>query len=183
MRLEEIVLDALRARGGLAARLLSDGEREEVRRVESEHSMRPTPWGKAVNRGLLECLEKRFVVAVLTSPGFEWPPGPYALIVVGDRTVGTVGREGVRLDPRLLAGSRGEHLIVLLPLKIPELDGVLQNPTVASPSPPTHSYLLRLMGASCPDCGTLLVGCDGVGIKRSKSLKEYEGSYLATHAI
>lgn len=169
MRLADIVLDALRARGALAARLLSSEEIERARRIENEYSEKPTPWGRTVNQGLLECLKRRFVVAVLTSPNFKWPTGPYALIMVGGRIAGTIDGGGIKLDPRSLAGAKGEHSIVVLPLEIVELNEVLENPIAASPSSPTHVYLLQLMGASCSDCGTLLVGCDGVKRELAKA--------------
>ena len=161
MRLEDLVLGALRPRGALAARLLSGGEVEEVRRLEREHSERVTPWGRVINRGALECLGRRFVVAVATDAGFKWPSGPYAVVIVGGRVVGAVDEGGVRIDRALLAGSRGGHEVVVLPLRIPELEEVLENPCAASPSPPAHSYLLRLLSLDCAGCGTLLVGFDG----------------------
>jgi len=49
---------------------------------------------------------------------------------------------------------------VVLPLRLPELDGLVREPVAASPSPPAHRYLAELLGCG-DDCGTLLVAFDG----------------------
>jgi len=156
---ERVALEVLAPRGVLRVRRLSEGEVEEVRRLEGSCAL--TPWGRAVNRGVEECLRRRVVLAALTGPRFLWPPGPYALIEVGGRVVGVVDESGVRLDRGALRGARGEHRVVFLPLRIPELEGVLEGCVAASPSRPAHEYLLRLLGG-CEGCGTLLIGCDGL---------------------
>jgi len=141
--------------------LLGAEERERVR--ELEESCAHTPWGRFVNLGVVECLSRRHVLAALTSPSFKWPPGPYALIKVGEAVVGVIDEKGVRVDARALARARGEHTLVILPLRLPELDGLVREPVAASPSPPTHRYLVELLGGE-EGCGTLLVAFDGLRI-------------------
>jgi hypothetical protein len=156
----EEVLKALAGRGVLGGRLLKVEEVERVRELEEAYSARSTPWGRPVNLGVFECLKRRHVLAAATSPSFRWPPGPYALIKVGESVVGAIDERGVRVDARALARARGEHVLVVLPLRLPELDGLVREPVAASPSPPTHRYLAELLG--CGDgCGTLLVAFDG----------------------
>jgi len=158
MSIEEKVLKALAPRGVLKGRLLSAGGIARVRELEETRSR--TPWGRSVNLGVAECLKRRYVLAALTSPSFKWPPGPYALIKVGDSVVGVVDEKGVRVDARALARAKGEHVLVILPLQLPELNRLVREPVAASPSPQTHMYLAELLGGG-EGCGTLLVAFDG----------------------
>jgi len=158
VKLEELVLSALKARGVEKARLLAPEERARVRELEELYSRRATPLGKPVNLGVIECLQRRYVVAALTSPTFEWPSGPYAVIKVGDVEVGSLNERGISINVRSFRKARGEHLIVYLPLRIPELEALLKDAVAASPSPPTHSYLAKLLGGKGGQQGTLLVG-------------------------
>lgn len=161
MSLEEIVLSALADRGVLGGRFLRAEEKERVRELEEAYSRTRTPLGHPTNLGVVECLKRRYVLAALTAPHFKWPPGPYALVKVGEAVIGFIDESGFRLDSRALARVKGEHKLVILPLQFPELENLVAEPVGASPSPYTHKYLVELLGCK-GDCGTLLVAFNGV---------------------
>lgn len=148
---------------------MSQREVEEVRNLERESSVRVTPWGRPLNLGVEECLRRRFVLAALTSPSFKWPPGPYAVLKIGDRVVGVVDERGIAIDRYAIAGAKGDRMIVFLPLRIPELEGISEDCVAASPSLPTHEYLLRVLGG-CRGCGTLLIGLNDLKVMHSEGL-------------
>ena len=172
MTLEDVVLAVLVKRGVLRVRKLSQQEIDEVARIEQKYSASRSHWGRPLNVGVLECLSKRHVFAALTRPDFQWPAGPYAVLKVGERKVGVIDERGVLIDRASLAEARGEHTVLLLPLKLPELDEITESCVAASPSPPTHAFLLSLFNSSCGGCGTLLVGFDDLRADREpKSFK------------
>jgi hypothetical protein len=161
MSVEAIVLSALAGRRVLWGRLLRAEEVERVRELEETYSRTLTPWGKPVNLGAMECLKRRYVLAALTLPDFKWPPGPYALIKVGGTVVGIIDENGLSLNRKAFAGAKGDHELVILPLRLPELEELVDEPVGASPSPPTHRYLAELLGCR-NDCGSLLVAFNRV---------------------
>ncbi len=167
MKLEEILLNALSLRGVLKVRELSCEERSRVRELEANYSRCGGPFGKPVNIGVEECLKRGNVFAALTSPDFKWPPGPYAVLKVGEREIGFITERGLEVRRDALRGSRGEHVVTVLPLRLPELDSIADNCVVASPSPPVHSYLLRLLGGTGLN-GTLLIGFDRLRTRGSE---------------
>lgn len=161
--LAAVVFESLRWRGVLRVQLLSSEERARVSAIEEKFSAGRGPLGRAVNLGVVECMKRAYVLAALSSPSFKWPPGPYALLKVGDRVVGVIDERGLRVDrPALASSERGEHAAVLLPLRLEELEEVAESPVAASPLPPTHLYLLELLRGGCEGCGTLLVGLNGL---------------------
>lgn len=159
MKLEEILLNVLSRRGVLKVKELSCEERSRVRELEANYSRYRGPFGRPVNVGVEECLKRENVFAALTSPDFEWPPGPYAVLKVGEREVGFITERGLEISRDALRGSGGEHVVTVLPLRLPELDSIADNCVVASPSPPVHGYLLQLLGGTGLN-GTLLIGFD-----------------------
>lgn len=172
MTLEDVILAALVERGVLRVRKLNQREIDEVAKIERNFSAGKFQWGKPVNVGVFECLSKKHVFAALTRPDFQWPAGPYALLKVGEREVGVIDERGVLVNRHALAEARGEHVVLLLPLKLPELDEIVKSCVAASPSPRAHTYLLSLFGSSCGSCGTLLVGFDDLKVSKRKNLKE-----------
>ncbi|MCS7104087.1 MAG: hypothetical protein NZ954_00790 [Thermofilaceae archaeon] len=162
MNVADVILNVLSRRGVIEALLLDQKQLGKVRNLEEDYSRRLTPWGYPVNLGVFECLKRRYVSAVLTTSGFKWPSGPYALLKIGDYVVGTIDENGVRIRRVSLLKPGEKHMVVFLPLNIPELEDVTVDPVVASPSPPTHSYLIWLFSLKCSECGTLLVGFNGV---------------------
>lgn len=161
MSIERVVLSALAGRGILGGRLLRAEEKKRVRELEETYSRTLTPWGKPVNLGVAECLKRCYVLAVLTSPEFKWPSGPYGLIKVGETVVGFIDESGLHLSAKKLAGVKGERELAILPLRLPELEELVDEPVGASPSPLTHRYLAELLGCKS-DCGTLLVAFNRV---------------------
>ncbi|RLE96282.1 MAG: hypothetical protein DRJ57_05750 [Thermoprotei archaeon] len=157
MSIEELVLRTLAKRGVAKARVLSEDERKKVKELEEDYSSRPTQWGYPVNVGVLECLNRRHVVAVLTYPFFKWPPGPYALLKLDDATVGVIDESGLHLDRSTLKRAGGKHYVIYPPLRLPELDELMTDCVVGSPSPPTHRYLAHLLGGGS-EYGSLLLG-------------------------
>lgn len=159
MKLEEILLSVLSRRRVLRVKELNCEERNRVKELEANYSRCRGLFGRPVNIGVEECLKRENVFAALTSPDFEWPPGPYAVLKVGEREVGFITERGLEISRDALRGSRGEHVVTVLPLRLPELDSVADNCVVASPSPPVHGYLLQLLGGTGLS-GTLLIGFD-----------------------
>lgn len=162
MALEDVILAVLASRGVAQVRELRQREVEEIRAIEERYSSSTSHWGRPINTGVLECLRRRHVLAALTKPDFKWPPGPYALLKVGNEIVGEIDERGVRINREALRRARGERAILLLPLRLPELEEIAESCVAASPSPPTHTFLLTLFGSSCGGCGTLLVGFDNL---------------------
>jgi len=161
MSIERVVLSALAGRGVVGGCLLLTEERQRIKELEEAYSRTSTPWGKPVNLGVMECLKRRYVLAALTSPHFKWPRGPYALVKVGETVVGFIDECGFSLNAKALAGAKGDHELVILPLRLPELEDLVDEPVAASPSPPTHRYLADLLGCKS-GCGSLLVAFNGV---------------------
>ena len=164
--LEAALRELSELRGVAKVRLLTEGERAEVLRLEEEHSRRPLKGlGAPRNVGVAECLRRKHVVAMLTTDEFEWPPGPYALIRVCGVVVGEVRECGIvffRERVARVARSRCSREVVFLPLRPPEpLARRFRNLIFASPSPPSHSYLVKLVGAEGEGLGTMLAGFDG----------------------
>ena len=161
MILEELVLRALKARGAVRARYLNREERYRIEELEESYSRTITPWGRPVNLGVMECLRRRHVIALLTAPHFTWPPGPYALLKAGRVVVGEVTSTGLQLYRDRLRRARGEWTVVYLSLKFPELEELDEEAVAASPSPVTHRYLETLLGGG-RGMGTLLVGLNSL---------------------
>ncbi|RLF06613.1 MAG: hypothetical protein DRK00_01065 [Thermoprotei archaeon] len=167
MSIEDLVLRALAWRGVVKVRVLSEEERRRVKELEESYSLRPTPLGYPVNVGVLECLKRRHVVAVLTRPSFKWPPGPYALLKLGNNVVGVIDERGLHLNRDSLKRLGDSHYVIFPPLRLPELNGLLADYVVGSPSPPTHRYLSRLMGGE-GDYGSLLLGFNSLRRRYAK---------------
>lgn len=159
MRFEEILLEALSRRGVLKVKELSREEKNRVNELETNYSQSTSFLGKPVNIGVEKCLKKRRVFAALTSPSFNWPPGPYAVLKIGEKEIGFITERGLEVRREALRNSRGERVVVILPLSIPELDSIVDDCIVASPSPPAHCYLLQLLEGTGLN-GTLIVGFD-----------------------
>ncbi|MEM1509858.1 MAG: hypothetical protein QXY49_05055 [Thermofilaceae archaeon] len=157
MRFEETLLKTLSWRGVLKVKELNCEERNRIKELELNYSQFTSFLGKPVNIGVEECLKRRKVFAALTSPGFNWPPGPYAVLKIGGREIGFITERGLEVRHEALKDSRGEHIVVILPLRIPELDSIVEDCIVASPSPLAHIYLLQLLEGAGLN-GTLIVG-------------------------
>lgn len=157
MRVEEIVLMKLAERGVVKAKMLSREERSKVKELEEKYSLKRTAWGYPLNLGVLECLKRVYVVAVLTHPTFKWPPGPYAILKLGNGVVGVIDEKGLHIDRGSLEDASNEHYVIFPPLRLRELDDVFVDCVAGSPSPPTHHYLTRLLGGG-GEYGSLLLG-------------------------
>jgi len=158
----EPIVEALRGRGVVSGRLLTSPELRAIESLEEEYSRRRTPLGRPVNIGVTHCIRKRYVCALATSPCFRWPEQPYAVIKVGHRVVGYMDRSGVHVHGNLRGLPRGESTVLYIPVRLPELDAVARGHLAAFPSPPSHSYLARILGLGDGDWGTLLVGFEDV---------------------
>ena len=131
------------------------------------------------NIGLRDALAKKNVFACLTDETMVWPSCSYIRLVCGDELIGQdIYDEGElkrrREEGDLVAGTlvfyrnkmgllrerRSELRVHMMPMEIEQLCAC--GAIVASPSPPTDTYLKRVLGADLEDrrLGTIVVGVD-----------------------
>lgn len=146
-------------------RLLTLSERRRILEIERNYSRKLIAGiGKPLNIGVQECLKREIVIAVLTSPDFKWPRGPYAEIVVGGVAVGLIDEHGLRVNKEKLLKARREKstpVIKYLPVRLNKKLRGAKNLIASFPSPPADKYIKSLFNKSLErDVGTLLLGFD-----------------------
>jgi hypothetical protein len=134
---------------------------------------------KGINVGLREALSRKNTFACLTDEAMVWPHCSYIKLYCGDELIGKDVYDDAELKQRkeegnIVAGNlvfykdkigllkeRGSEMRVhMMPMEIAELCAC--GAVVASPSPPTDTYLKGLLGADLADrrLGTIVVGVD-----------------------
>lgn len=169
-----------RLKGIVKVQRLGQAEIEAARKFEAQAE------GKVLmglcpgtNKGLSEALAKKNVFACLTDETFFWPSCSYIRLVCGDDLIGHDVYDEAELERRRAAGDmvvgnlvfyrskmgllrerRSELRVEMMPMQIRELCEC--GAVVASPSPPTDTYLKEVMGADLQDrrLGTIVVGVD-----------------------
>lgn len=158
--------------------LLGQEERAVVEKLESEAEEKVLMgFCKGKNLGVREALGKKTVYACLTDTSLRWPKTSLIKIVCGEETIGEDIYDEERLEKlknegnivlgnlvlykdkmRLMRENREKICVLMLPLRIPELETL--GMVVGSPSPPADLYLKKKMGASedDPKIGTIIVG-------------------------
>jgi len=165
--LEKAVKSLRKVKGVLQVRPLSHFDRIKVLKLEREWSKSKIKGlGRPYNKGVLECLEKKYVVVMLTNENFEWPSGPYAIVESSGKIVAEINERGFKVFKERITSLKGkcrDYKVVFLPLSPPptKLYKSFRGLTFASPSPRSHEYLLRLFNVK-KKCtlGTMLVGFD-----------------------
>jgi len=162
------IIDHLRSLNGvLLVKKLDDQHIGKLRELEKEYMMIKTRLGVPVNEGMLRCLDMQYVLALLTNSHFKWPKGPYALIYIGNILVGEINENGIRIFKNKISKASklgGIRRVVFPSLKL-ELSSLGISVTMASPSPPSHEYILKNIfkvdaGNVSKDLGTALIGID-----------------------
>lgn len=167
-------------RGIVRVRRLGGAEIEAARGFEAQAE------GKVLmglcpgtNVGLREALAKKNVFACLTDETLVWPKCSYMRLICGDEIMGQDIYDEEELKRRaeggdivagnlvfyrkklgLLRERRSELRVQMMPMQIQELCAC--GAVVASPSPPTDTYLKGFLGADLGDSrlGTIVVGVD-----------------------
>jgi len=162
---EQLIMKALKnIRGVLEVRLLDRSDRETISRIERRYTKNIIKGiGRPRNLGVEESLKREYVVVIFTTPEFEWPKGPYAVIKLGEHIIGIIDENGLKLIPDRLrtALRRGIPEVIFLPLNVKLKIPAARNLVVAPTSPPTDNYLkkkFRVKGGR--DIGTMLIGFD-----------------------
>jgi len=160
------VVDFLRGVDGiLHAKVLTSEVKVVLLNIEASYSKQQTAFGVPINKGMFLCLNMPITIALVTNSRFQWPPGPYSLIYIGDTVIGEMNEHGLCIfkDRVAMAIKKGgKRKIVFLPLKFRILNKIgIRNAIMASPSPPSHEYLINhvlKVHAKSEDIGTAIIG-------------------------
>lgn len=180
--------------GVVACCVLQRSTVEPMIRIESQANKSLSFLGmEIINDGIIQLLEREYVLAVAHSPLLREPNEPMAVISAGDCVVGTlvwdaskVNRlsrdadkiilgERVVFDRKALAKSKGKALkFRYRAMRIPELDDLAGVSDVISATigVSAHKYLAKIAGWDPTDAklGTILVGLNRSATNRpSKS--------------
>lgn len=171
----------MKMKGIVKVALLSKEDVDEVERLEREAEGKVLMGlCKGVNLGVREALGRRRVYACITNSSLRWPKTSLVKIVCEGETIGEdiydeaelerLKKEGnivvgnlvfYREKMRLMKENREKMSVIMLPLRIPELEG--RGMVVGSPSPPADLYLKRKLGVpeDDPKMGTIIIGVNG----------------------
>jgi len=151
--------------GVLHVKALANKDKATLLNIEASYSKQQTAFGAPINKGMFLCLNMPITIALITNSRFKWPPGPYSLIYIGDTVVGEINEHGTCIFRDKLAKAikkGGKRKIVFLPLKFEVLNKIgIRNAIMASPSPPSHKYLINhvfKMRARSEDVGSAIIG-------------------------
>lgn len=171
----------MKLKGIVKVALLSKEDVAEVERLEREAEGKVLMGlCKGINLGVREALGRRAVYACITNSSLRWPKTSLVKIICDGETIGEDIYDEVELERlkkegnivvgnlvfykekmRLMKENREKISIIMLPLRIPELEG--QGTVVGSPSPPADLYLKKRLGApqDDPNIGTIIIGVNG----------------------
>jgi len=176
---EDSVLETLMSlKGIIKVVLLSEEDRAEIERLEREAEGN-VMMGicKGINLGVREALNKKAVYACMTNKSLNWPKTSLVKIVCNGDTVGEDIYDDRELEKlksegniilgnlvfykdkmHLMKEKREKVSVIILPLRIPELEKM--GMVAGSPSPPADLYLKRKLGGAeeNPEIGTIIVG-------------------------
>jgi hypothetical protein len=174
----ENVLKGLR--GIVKVQRLDTAQKEAVLKLEREAEEKVLMGlCKGINVGLREALSRKDTFACLTDETMVWPQCSYIKLYCGDELIGKDVYDEAELkqskeEGNIVAGNLvfyrnkmglfkekpSEMRVHMMPMEITELCAC--GAVVASPSPPTDTYLKGLLGADLADrhLGTIVVGVD-----------------------
>jgi len=173
--------DALKGlRGIVKVQRLDAAHKEAALKLEAEAEEKVLMGlCKGINVGLREALSRKNAFACLTDETMVWPHCSYIKLYCGDELIGMDVYDDAELKQRkeegdivagnlvfyknklgLLKERNSEMRVHMMPMEIAELRAC--GAVVASPSPPTDTYLKGLLGADLADrrLGTIIVGVD-----------------------
>ncbi|MCX8181972.1 MAG: hypothetical protein N3D12_02510 [Candidatus Methanomethyliaceae archaeon] len=178
---DNVIENLMRLKGIIKVVPLTQEDRAEIERLEREAEGKVLMGlCKGMNLGVREALRKKTVYACITNASLRWPKTSLVKIVCGEETIGedkydenelerlksegnlVVGNIVFYKDKiRLMRENIDKISLLMLPLKIPELEGL--GMVIGSPSPPADLYLKKKLGASedDPNIGTVIVGVGG----------------------
>jgi hypothetical protein len=173
------ILDMLRSmRGTVEAFVLDDGCRERI--INIERSIKSTMGIPIINKGVEECLQRKFVVCIIKRVGFRPPPEPTVMlltdtgVVLGEevllpyrkRFLENINENFIWLAddfvvyPDRRGGTR--EFFIMPPVSFPEVSQMgMKNVVSCSPSAPSDAMLRKEHGfEDNPKLASILIGFD-----------------------
>ncbi len=169
MKIDDIIDELRKIKGVVDVKLLDDSTRSKIEEIEKNYSETLVKGlGKPYNLGVFECLKRKYVIVLLTNEEFEWPKGPYTIIKLANEVIAEINKKGMKIFHEKIANLRKctsePPKAIFLTLKpTDEIKRIIPNAILASPSPPTDSYLKKLFKLEevrTQNLGTMLVAFD-----------------------